>query len=60
MADAPARKGLIYAELDAIKARLDDLESALGALLDEKTARAKAKAAKPKNEQKADQAKEPE
>lgn len=51
MADAPARKGIIHAELDAIKARLDDLETALGALLEEKS--------KPKTK-KADKAKEPE
>lgn len=36
MADLPARKGIIHAELDAIKARLADLEEALGALLDAK------------------------
>lgn len=46
-----AARGAIDLELDAVKARLDLLEEALGALLDAKTD-------KPKNK-KADQAKEP-
>jgi hypothetical protein len=49
-----AARGAIDLELDAFKARLDLLEEALGALLDEK-----AKTPKPKSK-KAEQAKEPE
>jgi len=49
-----AQRGALDLELDAIRARLDDLEQALGALLD-----AGAKPAKSKTK-KAEPAKEPE